>query len=286
MRNHIFFVRAGRVTRYVLLCMILPFALLVSACQSQNTFCMWDCHVINNPVTSPSPSPHGSLPVVPSLPPSRPPGPQWQTLLAQQAPNCANPSGALWTHVSSVSLSCANGLTMREVSGGCYAGLTLDKVQNNTYRQDALWAQVAVRFVNVTDEKTLAALQIQIPRAAGLPGGFVLAINADGWWVLEQMMDNGAIMPLNIGEMSISPGQTVTLKLWVQNKTLFSYIDDQMVAQVPDDLNPSPGAIGLMVGKLGLKMSIKLKVQEPSSLLCTAPSSPVTYSKFQLDVLP
>ncbi len=257
---------------------------LLSACQIN--ICGSNCPQTSSSGSSgQTPTHGGGSKVIPSPTPPTPPGPTWHTLLAQAAPTCANTAGAVWTPVPQVSLSCSNGLTMREISGGCYAGVTLDTAQNAAYQQNALRVSVHVRFNNASDDTTLAAVQMQIPRSTGLPGGFVFTLNAEGGWVLEQMMDDGTIVPLNIGEMSISPGQTVILKLWVQNKTLFAYIDDQLVAQTSDDLNPSPGAVGLMVGKLGLNMPIKLNVREPSSLLCTAPSSSVTYSNFQLDVL-
>ncbi len=191
---------------------------------------------------------------------------KWHPLLKQPAPNCNNPRGTAWfVHVDGTYLTCRGSyLLMQRISPQHYADMELVQVNNHIYNQTAFRVQVQVMFQNPSDTQTAAALLVQTPAQVSAVGGFLLVLNSTGYWQLQNVITGTNIPVVRSGSVTINPNTPVLMTVVVKDGLLVGYINGQAVVWYNDDLNPSPGQVGL-------------EVQGPT------PSSPIFYSNFELD---
>jgi hypothetical protein len=132
-------------------------------------------------------------------------------------------------------------MEMIPLSPALLAEIDLDQVNGQTYSQTRLDVQVKVTFANLSpDRNTLAGLAVQTPQHG--VGGYFLALSNTGYWELG---DSRGQRQANAGLVT---SQTIfTIKMRVQQGMLYGWIDKQQVFAYKDTLNPSPGAISLVV---------------------------------------
>lgn len=192
---------------------------------------------------------------------------KWHPLVKQAAPDCKNPSGTAWfVHSDGTFLRCDGAYSlMQRTSPQYYADMELVQVNNSTYNQTTFRVQVQVTFQNPSDTQTAAAILVQTPAQVNAVGGYLLVLNSTGNWQLQDVITGTNIPVVARGMVSINPNKPVLMTVVVKAGLLVGYINDQVVVWYNDDLNPSPGQVGL-------------EVQGP------APSSPIFYSNFELDI--
>ncbi len=169
----------------------------------------------------------------------------FQDWFAQQRPYCDN--GSPWQSVGTPTLDCSsgNGLVMSQY-GNEYAEVDLD-TPNGTqnYNQTLFRWGAQAALLNPGDTSVWATLIVQTPQDANQYGGFMLAVNSQGAWRLQQILSATNIPTVGGGQVALNPGQ-FTLQLRVENGTLYALINGQKVAQLLESLNPQPGAVGLL----------------------------------------
>jgi len=200
--------------------------------------------------------------------PTMTPTPQvWHMLLRQLAPNCNNPQGVVWyVHSKGTSLSCSgSALAMQQISK-YFAEVDLVQVDGSTYSQTKFRVQVQVTFQNPHDIMTMAALLVQTPAAVNAVGGYLFVLSPAGKWYLQNVTATGGTQIVTNGSVSINSSQPVTITVEVRNSMLHCFINNRPVVSYTDNLNPSPGQVGLLV-------------EGPS----VGERSSVLYSNFELD---
>lgn len=203
-----------------------------------------------DPTPTPTPSASASLPSASSSNTSpTPPPPLWTTLLSQPAPDCNNPNGTLWNAGSTPQYSCqSNGLLMQRVAGGFFPEMDLDNVNGTIYSQTKFRVQTQVTFQNPGDTSTSAALLVQTPQVINNFGGYICAVNPHGQWQLQEVRGAKDMPIIRSGTVSLDLAQPTTITVYVLNGNLYFAINGTwVVAALPDNLNPNPGAASLMV---------------------------------------
>lgn len=206
------------------------------------------------PTPGPTPTPTPTRPPSISSAPSdnispTPPPPQWTTLLSQPVPACNNPTGTLWNAGSTPQYSCqSNGLLMQRVAGDFLPEMDLDNANGTIYSQTKFLVQTQVTFQNPGDTSTSAALLVQTPQAISNFGGYICAVNPYGQWQLKEVRGAKDMPTILSGTVSLDLAHPTTITVYVLNGNLYFAINGTwVVASLPDNLNPNPRAVSLMV---------------------------------------
>ncbi len=191
----------------------------------------------------------------------------WHQIRREAAPTCQKERGVVWyVHIRGTSISCQrSGLLMQQISH-FYAEVDLVQVNDRTYSQSTFRTHVQVTFPNPGDGMTFAALLVQTPTAVNAIGGYIFALNPAGGWQLQSVESATALAVVKEGNVPINPSQPSTLTVEVRNGMLHAAVNNQWVVASTDQLQPSPGAVGLMVERTG-----------------QSSSSPILFSNFELN---
>ncbi len=200
----------------------------------------------NLPTATPTFTPT-PLPTATPRPTATPtPTPTWHPVLTQSVPACNNPSGADWFSPDPATLrsQCQGSQLMMQQIGTHYGELDLS---DNKFSYTRLREQVSVHFPNPGDTNTWAILLAQTPKPANQFGGMNLEIASNGNWLILQTITANQFLQLGSGHVNINASGETTLTIVVQNGSLFAYINGSFVGGTSDNLNPNPGACGLLV---------------------------------------
>jgi len=173
----------------------------------------------------------------------------WTITLQDYAPGpgCYSAGNPTWVIPESMrsgtTIQCppGQGMVVIPLSTALLAEIDLDQVNGQIYSQSKLDVQVKVTFEHTgPDPGTLAGLAVQTPQHG--VGGYFLAITNTGYWELG---DSKGQRKANAG--LATPRSIFIIRMKVQQGTLYGWIDGQQVFTYRDTLNPSPGAIALVV---------------------------------------
>lgn len=210
-----------------------------------------------------TPTPTANVTPMPTLVPTK-----WLPVLKQVAPNCNNPNGVEWlVYSGGTNYKCySSGMAMRQTAS-TYGEMDLTGVNGGSYDQTDFRVQINVAFQR-GDTTTWAALLVQTPAAASVPGGYIFTLNPGGHCELQYVASNNdiTIVPEPQPSLSIDPQQLISMTVIVQNNVLYAYVNNQQVFAHPDNLGTTASDVGLIVEGHG-----------------TPPSSFVEFSNFELD---
>ena len=157
-------------------------------------------------------------------------------------------------------------MAMQQVSPTTYGEMDLVEINGKSYNQSDFRAQVQVAFSTPGDTTTWAAILVQTPAAAGVPGGYIFTLSPDGHWELQYVASDKTIPIEAQGLVTIDPHAPAIMTVIVLNDELYASIDGTEVTSHIDDLGAIPNDIGLIVERQN-----------------AAPSSLVQFSDLELD---
>lgn len=194
----------------------------------------------------------------------------WHPAIVEAVPICGGKDGTTWNtpvQMQGTNITCNNfGLVMQQTSSRYYAEEDLEQINGQFADLSSFRMKVQVKFLNPQDTKTQAALIIQTPVTNGVAGGYIFAINSQGVWMLQQVINGEDIPTIQNGVLTdINLSQPITISIVVKDSVLSVYINSSFndIVHVNDTL--PPGLVGLMVER------------------SQASSSKIMYSDFELD---